>query len=82
MPGGRQGWLQIDTTQRYPKPAGFPGPKFAIGWTRSHMACLYDFLKHIADNTPCDPDFSAGARINEIMDAACRSSEKGAWVGV
>jgi len=79
--GGVQGWLQIDTVQRYPKPAtGFPGPKFSIGWIRAHMACLYNFLQSVADQTPASPDFYEGARIQEIMDAGYESAKKGAWV--
>ena len=29
--GGRSGFIRIGTIQRYPKPAGFPGPKFSRG---------------------------------------------------
>ena len=44
--GGLRGWNRIDTGQRYPPPAsGFPSPKAAIGWIRSHVACLANFLE-------------------------------------
>ena len=43
--GGLRGWNRIDAGQRYPPPAtGFPQPKAAIGWLRSHVACLANFL--------------------------------------
>ena len=80
--GASRGYKQIECVQRYPAPAVLPAPKLTVGWMRAHMACLYDFLKHIADDQPCVPDFAAGARINEVMDAAYRSSEKGTWVSV
>jgi predicted dehydrogenase len=53
--GGRRGWTRIDTGQRYPEPAGFPGPKFSMGWIRTHVACLANFLGHVAAGTPADP---------------------------
>ena len=47
--GGLRGWNRIDTGQRYPPPAtGFPSPKAAIGWIRSHVACLANFLEAVA----------------------------------
>ena len=43
--GGLRGWNRIDAGQRYPAPAtSFPNPKAAIGWIRSHVACLANFL--------------------------------------
>lgn len=78
--GGRQGWLRIDTVQRYPKPAGFPGPKFSIGWIRSHMACLHNFLCGVADGRPVQPDLREGARLQRIMDAAYESARGRTWV--
>ncbi|NOZ21777.1 MAG: Gfo/Idh/MocA family oxidoreductase [Planctomycetes bacterium] len=78
--GGRRGFKQIECVQRYPKPAVLPAPKVSVGWIRGHVACLHDFLTHVAEDTPTCPDFSDGARIHEVMDAACRSSEAGRWV--
>jgi len=81
--GGGQGWTRIDTTQRYPKPAsGFPGPKFAIGWIRSHAACLHNFLAGVAEGKPVQPDLRQGARLQEIMDAGYESARQRAWVNV
>jgi len=80
--GGRQGWQRIDTGQRYPKPAGFPGPKFTIGWIRSHMACLHNFLVGVAEGKPVQPDLREGARLQHIMDAGYESAKRRAWVKV
>jgi len=78
--GGNRGFKQIECVQRYPKPAVLPGPKLSVGWIRGHMACLHDFLTHVAEDTPTAPDFADGARIHEVMDAAYRSSETGGLV--
>ena len=44
---GRRAGLDPDRRRpRYPPPAtGFPNPKAAMGWIRSHVACLADFLR-------------------------------------
>jgi len=81
--GGVRGWTRIDTGQRYPKPAaGFPSPKNSIGWMRSHMACLANFLQHVADGTPAEPGLEQGIYIQHVMDAARESATKGQWVNV
>jgi len=78
--GGTRGFKKIETVQRYPKPAGFPGPKFAIGWTRYHMASLHSFLTNIVEDRPCSPGLEDGIRVQEAMEAAYRSAELGGWV--
>jgi len=80
--GGERGFKMIECVHRYPKPAADIAPKCTFGWIRSHMACLHDFLAHIADDTPTSPDFSDGARIHEVMDAAYRSSAAGTWINL
>ena len=79
--GGRRGWTHIDTGQRYPAPGGgFPSPKTSIGWMRSHMACLANFLYCVADNTPADPGLEQGIYIQKLIDAARRSARTASWV--
>jgi len=78
--GGRRGFKKIETVQRYPKPAGFPGPKFSIGWIRYHIASLHSFLTNIVEDHPCCPSLEDGVRIQELMEAAYRSAEEGQWV--
>ncbi|MBN1420647.1 MAG: Gfo/Idh/MocA family oxidoreductase [Planctomycetes bacterium] len=77
--GGSRGWKRIDTVANYPAPAGFPGPKFSVGWIRGHVACLENFLRAIAEGRPASPDIAAGAHLQEIMDAAYRSAGTGRW---
>jgi len=78
--GGNRGFKKIKTVQRYPRPGGFPGPKFSIGWIRYHIASLYSFLTNIVEDRPCSPSLEDGVRIQEMMEAAYLSAERGQWV--
>lgn len=79
--GGRRGWTRIDTGQRYPAPGGtFPSPKASIGWMRSHMACLANFLYCVAENKPAQPGLEQGIYIQKVCDAVKRSARTAAWV--
>ncbi|MBN2311606.1 MAG: Gfo/Idh/MocA family oxidoreductase [Candidatus Hydrogenedentes bacterium] len=81
--GGSQGWTQIATGQRYPAPAaGFPSPKNSIGWMRSHMACLANFLQAVADGAPGNPGLEQGIALQHLIDCARRSAETRQWVDV
>lgn len=79
--GGVRGWTTIDTGQRYPGPATqFPGAKLTIGWIRSHMACLANFLQDVADGKPGNPGLDQGIRVQELMEAARLSARDERWV--
>jgi predicted dehydrogenase len=79
--GGRRGWTRIDAGQRYPAPAStFPSPKASIGWVRSHVACLANFLQAIAENRPAVPGLDQGIRVQHLMDCVRRSAARGSWV--
>jgi len=81
--GGRRGWTHIDCGQRYEPPAtGFPGPKFSIGWMRSHLACLANFLYAVADGRSAEPGLEQGIYIQHLMDRAKASAATGGWVTV
>ena len=81
--GGLRGWNRIDTGQRYPAPAtGFPSPKAATGWIRSHVACLANFLHAIAEGRPAEPGLEQGIRVQHLMDCARRSAAEKCWVDV
>ena len=81
--GGVRGWTRVDAGQRYPEPAsGFPTPKAAIGWMRSHMACLANFLGDVAAGNPGKPGLEQGILIQRLMDCCRRSAESGSWVCV
>ena len=69
--------------QRYPAPAaGFPGPKFSIGWLRGHAACLANFLQAVATGAPGNPGLDQGIYIQQVMDCASRSAHEQRWIEV
>lgn len=78
--GGDRGWKRVATVGRYPAPGGWPGPKFSVGWMRSHVACLHGFLDSIARGKKAEPGLETGARIQEIMDSAYESARSGSWI--
>jgi levoglucosan dehydrogenase len=80
--GGTRGWTAIDTGQRYDKPAGFPGPKFTIGWMRGHMQCLYNFLDSVHHNKPGDPGLEQGIYIQHLIEKVRESARENSWVTV
>lgn len=81
--GGTRGWTRIDSGQRYPAPAsGFPGPKFAVGWLRSHVACLANFLAAIAAGSPGDPGLGHGVFLQRLMHTVKQSAAAGTWRAV
>jgi len=81
--GGRRGWTAVDTGQRYAAPeGGFPGPKFAIGWMRAHAACLYNFLRAVADGRPGEPGLEQGVHIQRLIERVRESARSGSWVTV
>ena len=80
--GGMRGFNRIETVQRYPEPAAFPGPKFTVGWVRFHIASMYDFLSNVAKGEASPPTLYDGFKVQEIMEAALESAEKGRWSGL
>ena len=70
------GWRALDTASDYPPPAAkFPGPKFSLGWIRTHCACLANFVQALAEGRPAEPSLAVGIRLQEVMDACYRSAE-------
>ncbi|MBR5024190.1 MAG: Gfo/Idh/MocA family oxidoreductase [Victivallales bacterium] len=80
--GGRRGWTTIDTGQRFPAPANFPGPKFAIGWLRGHMQCLYNFLDAVNNGLPGNPDLMRGVEVQRMLEKVRQSAKDNAWVNL
>jgi predicted dehydrogenase len=72
--GGSRGFTRIETVQRYEPPSAFPGPKFAIGWLRGHMHCLWSFLDAIARGVPPSPGYADGLAVERIISAAYQSA--------
>lgn len=81
--GGLRGWNRIQCGQRYPAPAAsFPSPKAAMGWIRSHVACLENFLEAVAQGRPAEPGLQQGIRVERMMDCLRRSAAAKRWVDV
>ena len=80
--GGHRGWTRIDCGQRYNPPAGFPGPKLSIGWLRSHVQCLYEFLAALHAGHRADPGLSQGLYIQRLMGAVLTSARDRDWVRI
>ena len=80
--GGMRGWTKVDTGQRYPAPAGFPGAKMGIGWIRSHMACLFNFMQSVDAGEPGSPGLDQGILIQRLIELCKKSDEQNAWVKV
>jgi predicted dehydrogenase len=77
--GGERGWRRIGCVQRYDKPAGFPGPKFSIGWIRAHLHSLYAFLDSIATGRPTSPSLADGLNLQRMLAAAEKSVRTQTW---
>jgi predicted dehydrogenase len=77
--GGQRGWRRIACVQRYQKPACFPGPKFSIGWTRTHLASLHNFLEGVATGWQPEPSLQRGLYLQHILSVAEKSAAVGAW---
>jgi predicted dehydrogenase len=81
--GGLRGWNRIDAGQRYAPPAAsFPSPKASIGWIRSHVACLANFLQAVAEGRPAVPGLEQGIRVQHLMECVRRSAVERRWVDV
>ena len=78
--GGTKGYTKIECVGRYPAPQGlFPSPKASSGWLRGHVSSMYNFLNAVSCGVQTSPDFSDGAYVQAVMEAAYRSSETRAW---
>ncbi len=80
--GGERGFTQIECVQRYPAPSVLPAPKVSVGWIRGHLHSLYSFVRNIAEDRPASPNFCDAAHVHDVMEAAYRSAESGAWADV
>jgi predicted dehydrogenase len=79
--GGVKGFTRIECVQRFPKPGGdFPNSKFSIGWIRSHVHSLYNFLSCVYEKRPANPSFQDGAYIQYVMEKAYESADQRKWI--
>ncbi len=81
--GGMRGWTRIDCGARYlPPDTQFPTPKAAVGWLRSHVACLANFLRCVAEGKPAEPGLQQGIRVQQLMECIRTSAAQRRWVDV
>lgn len=79
--GGIKGYTAIECVHRYNSPGNaFPGPKFSVGWIRSHVHSLYNFLENVVSNKPSSPSFEDGIYIQRVMERAYESSLSGCLI--
>ena len=79
--GGEKGYTKIECVQRYKKPGdGFPGPKFSVGWIRSHVHSLYNFLCSVDEMKKATPSFKEGAYVQYVMEKAYEADNSKQWV--
>ena len=79
--GGMRGFRKLEVVQRH---KGQKSPDWSMppGFVRSHAECQYRFLKAVAEGTPASPSIADGLKVQEIMEAAVRSSDESRWVAV
>lgn len=69
--GLQSGFCAIECVNRYnTSHAVFPGIKAPIGWLRGHIHSMYSYLLSVCENKPFSPDFTQGAYVNRVMEAA------------
>lgn len=72
--GGISGFKEIETTQKYPKPAIFPPPRVNISWIRYHIASQFDFIQAVFENKETSPDIKDGFKVQKVMDKIYESA--------
>lgn len=79
--GGMRGFRKLETVQRY---EGQKVPDWSMPPTfvRAHTECQYQFLKAIQQDTAPSPTLADGLRVQEVMEAAARSSAESRWVTI
>ena len=75
--GGSCGYKAIECVGRYPSPGGlFPAPKAPADWIRGHVGSMYSFLNSVYTGIQAAPDFTDGAYVQAVMEAAYMSAER------
>ena len=72
--GGKSGFKCIHCLQRYDAPAGFPGPKFSIGWLRGHLHCLYSFVHAVHTEMAFEPSIARGIELEKWLAKVAESA--------
>lgn len=79
--GGMRGFKKIEAGGRFAG-AKSPDGTMAPGFNRSHAEGLYQLCRAIWDDKPATPSLSDGLHIQQVMEAAERSSAQGGWIEV
>jgi hypothetical protein len=53
-----------------------------LGFEDTKIIEVYDLLDGVANDKPIYPDFYAGWKVNQIIDAVLRSAQENQWVNV
>jgi predicted dehydrogenase len=79
--GGMRGFRKLETVQRHD---GQKAPDWSMppGFVRTHAECQYQFLRAISQDLPAVPSLADGLKVQEVMEAATRSSAEGRWITV
>lgn len=81
--GGERGFTRIECVGHFPDPGGvFPSPKAPVGWLMGHVTSYMNFLSAVYEEKTPSPDFSDGAYIQCLMEAAYLSAKTGKTVNV
>ncbi|GHU63355.1 oxidoreductase [Clostridia bacterium] len=76
-PAGEQGYRTISATLGGHGQAGvWWGPGHVIGYENTFIHAAADFLKAVKDGSVITPNFTDGAKIIRVLEAAARSSEE------
>jgi predicted dehydrogenase len=79
--GGLSGFRKVQAIGRYAD-LKVPDWTMAPGFVSTFVAAQYSFLKSVSEGGPASPDFVDGLRVQEIMEAAQRSSTERRWVRI
>jgi predicted dehydrogenase len=79
--GGMKGWTLVDCGQRYAE-SHFPGPKFAVGWMRAHVASLFRFLDNVSKGSAGEPGFDQGLYVQHVIECVRESARLSMWIGL
>ena len=75
------GWLAEAVGRQQPAPmTAFPGPKFALGWLETHVACLAHFAQALAEGRPAEPDLGRGVELQRRIETIRRAAATGSWM--
>ncbi len=81
--GGERGFTRIECCGRYEAPGGvFPSPKAPVGWLMGHVTSYMSFLTTLYETREFHPNFTDGAYVQRVMEAAYLSSDTGKIVSL